>query len=434
MKPQSTSATETMTSPSSLPRAQELTRRGALRETIGRQVARLCYQTHGESLRAVVLTGSLARDEATLVEERKSWRLLGDAEFLVIFHARTSLPPKVVMGFLRQNIETSISRLGIAGEVCLSAAHPSYLRRLQPHIFAYELRNCGKVLWGDSEILTCIPSFSTSDIPLEDGWRLLSNRMVEQLEELEGLELRPKVLPRRLLYRTIKLYIDMATSYLLFAGEYAPTYAERAERLRKLADAQVTGEKAPFELRRFSDRVSECTQWKLTGTEICSSSDLARSGELGFSWWEEAIEYAQLLWRWELAFLAKTTGQASNQELMERWMKRQPISRRLRGWLRVVRDQGLDRSWKNWPHWAGLAWGGSPRYRVYQAASEVFFELPCLLKDAEKFLQGNSGWEKVRSFLPVVLTSEQSQKLSDWRGLAKEIAWNYKKFLVETQS
>src|ERR1700687_5692466 len=137
MRPQTTLETEAMTARNPLTLGHELARTGALRETIGNQVARLCFQTYGQSLRAVVLTGSLARDEATFVEERKSWRLLGDAEFLVIFHARAPLSPKVAMGFLRQNIETSISRLGIASEVCITAAQPKYLRGLRPSIFAY---------------------------------------------------------------------------------------------------------------------------------------------------------------------------------------------------------------------------------------------------------------------------------------------------------
>jgi hypothetical protein len=411
-----------------------LARTDALRETIGKQVAQLCFQTHGQSLRAVVLTGSLARDEATLVEEKKDWRLLGDAEFLLIFHTRAPLPRTVAMGFLRQNIEASISRFGVTSEICVTAAYPKYLRSLRPSIFAYELRNCGKVVWGDPEILTCIPSFSSSDIPWEDGWRLLSNRMVEQLEVLEDLEQKPKLLSSRLYYRTVKLYLDMATSFLLFAGEYAPTYKERAQRLRMRADTQPADDKAPFNLRQFCDRVSECTQWKVSGTALSNSRYLAPTVELGFSWWEEAVGYAQLLWRWELACLAGSDGQAGNQELMEKWMKRQPISRRFRGWLRVVRDQGWDHGWKNWPHWAGLAWGASPRYRVYQAASEVFFQVPSLLKNAVEIQHVNVGWEKVRALLPVVLEFGQSQKLSDWRRLAKEIAWNYKKFLVETRS
>src|SRR5882762_4987497 len=152
MRPQSTLETEAMTARHPLTLGHELARTNALRETIGNQVARLCFQTHGESLRAVVLTGSLARDEATLVEEKKNWRLLGDAEFLVLFHTRAPLPREAAMGFLRQNIQTSISRLGITSEICVTAAYPKYLRSLRPSIFAYEFRNCGKVVWGDPEI------------------------------------------------------------------------------------------------------------------------------------------------------------------------------------------------------------------------------------------------------------------------------------------
>jgi len=376
----------------------------------------------------------LARDEATLIEEEKSWRLLGDAEFVLIFHSHASLPPKVATDFLRQNIETSISRLGIVGEVSLSAAHPRYLSRLRPHIFAYELRSCGQVLWGDPEILTRIPSFSASDIPLEDGWLLLSNRMVELLEALEGLEHRPNILPRRLFYRTIKLYLDMATSYLLFVGAYGPTYAERARRLRLLADTQPADDKAPLDLRRFSDRVSECTQWKLLETDLNSFSSSVPVSELGWSWWEEAVGHAQALWLWELARLTRSDGGPTDQQLLQRWMRCQPMPRRLKGWLYIVRDQGWHRSWRNWPRWARLAWRASPRYWVYEVASEVFSQLPDLLTTTDEKQCPNANWEELRSFLPLVPGLEQGQKLPDWRRLVKDIAWNYKKFLVETRS
>ena len=437
MRPRSKLTPEAVTGRNSSTRGHEFGKTGALRETIGSQTARFCFQTHGESLRAVVLTGSLARDEATLVEERKSWRLLGDAEFLLIFHPRASLPPKVALGFLRQNIETSILGLGIAGEVSLSAAHPKYLRSLRPHIFAYELRNCGKVFWGDPKILTYIPSFSASDIPLEDGWRLLSNRMVEQLEALEGLEQRPKVLPRRLLYRTIKLYLDMATSFLLFAGEYAPSYAERARRLRILADTQPADDKAPFDLHRFSDRVSECTQWKISENELQSPSSAELALESDFSWCEEAVVDARKLWRWELARLAGTTGQASNKELLERWMKCQPAYRRLRGWLVVLRKEGWHRSWKNWPRWTRLGWCGSPRDWTYAAASELFFQLPHPFEPIGQVGQVRGNCETAFVHLPVVRHAELDLRVlskPDWQQVASIVRWNYRRFLEETRS
>src|SRR6266403_2168182 len=437
MRPQPTLETETMTARIPPTHVHELAKTGALRETIGKQVARLCFQMHGESLQAVVLTGSLARDEATLVEEGKRWRLLGDAEFLLIFHTHASLPRTVAMGFLRQNIETSISRFGVTSEICVTAAYPKYLRSLRPSIFAYELRNCGKVVWGDPEILTCIPSFSSSDIPWEDGWRLLSNRMVEQLEVLEDLEQKPKLLSSRLHYRTVKLYLDMATSFLLFAGEYAPTYKERAQRLRMLADTQPADDKAPFNLRQFCDRVSECTQWKLSEADPNSLSCLAAPVKLGFSWCEEAGIHARKLWRWELARLVRSPGEVSNQDLIERWMKCQPVSRRIRGWLFVLRKEGWHRRWKNWPRWARLGWCGSPRDWTYAAASELFFQLPSPLEPPGQAGQVYGKCETAFVHLPVIRHVELNQRAlskTNWQQAASVVRWNYRRFLEETRS
>jgi hypothetical protein len=433
MKPESTLATEVVTSRDLLNRGHELSNKGALREIIGRQVAQFCFQTHGESLRAVVLTGSLARNEATLVKEEKSCRLLGDAEFLLIFHTHAPLPPKLAMSLLRQNVESSISGLGIAGEITFSAAHPKYLRSLCPHIFAYELRNCGQVVGGDSEILRHIPSFSAADIPLEDGWRLLSNRMVEQLEGLEVLEQKPNLLPPRLHYRTVKLYLDMATSFLLFAGEYAPTYEERAQRLRVLADSQRAEDRTPFNLRQFCDRVSECTQWKLSEINCGTSSISQPIVGLDSTWWEEAVGYAQALWGWELGLLTGSTGEVDNQELLKRWMNCQPVYRHFAGWLYVLRNQGWHRSWRNWPRWCRLAWRAAPRYWVYGAASEVFARLPGLPEEVGAG-PTDADWERLRAFLPVIPGSEKYSHLPCWGTLAKEIAWNYRTFLAETVS
>jgi hypothetical protein len=406
--------------------------KGELREAISSEASRLCFETHGESLRAVVLTGSLARDEATLVRDKEGCRLLGDAEFLLIFHDGVALPSKTATSVLCRTIETSVSQQGIVAEIKFSAAYGKYLQRLRPEIFAYELRSCGRVVWGDAEILKCMPRFVASDIALEDGWRLLSNRMIELIMELEPLQKRPQFLPCPVVYRTIKLYLDMATSLLLFAGEYASTYSERACRLRALADAQPS--LVPFDLRHFSDRVSECTQLKLSVVAPNRSSDSTAISEHGFSWWKEAVEYAQQLWRWELAFLTGTTGQASSQELLRRWMSGQPAFGRLRGWLYVVRDQGWHQSWKNWPRWTRLAWHASPRYWVYGVASEAIPRLICLLEGANGTQGMDADWERMRLHLPVVPKLAQRHEISDWPRLAKEICWNYEKFLTETRA
>src|SRR5207244_1226919 len=150
----------------------------------------------------------------TFVPEGEYWNLLGDGEFLLIFHARAGLPPAADLSRLCRGIEEELQRQRIRCHLSLSAAHATYLQRLKPHIFAYELRACGQVIWGEPDILSLIPSFSPADIPAEDGWRLLCNRIIEELEVVGDLAEGQEHLSRELYYCTVKLYLDMATSLL----------------------------------------------------------------------------------------------------------------------------------------------------------------------------------------------------------------------------
>ena len=409
-------------------------RTSTLREIISARVAQQCSRVYGTSLKTVILTGSLARDEATLLPEEYGWRFLGDAEFLLIFCDRASLPNKINTRALQEEIEASMFQAGISGEVNLSAVHRTYLRRLPPDIFAYELRNCGQVVWGDREILESIPHFSRADIPSEDGWRLLSNRMLEHLETFEELRQKPNVLSQHAFYRTVKLYLDMATSFLVFTGKYAPTYAERAQYLAALAEEPCNNAKIPFDLARFSQRVTDCTNWKISESERGRSVSPSFVTEADFVWWEEAVGNAENLWRWELEQLTHQGGQVATQELLKRWMRRQQFSRRLRGWLYVARDQGWLRSWRQWPRWAQLAWRASPRYWVYGVAHEMFAGGSRRFKRDSAYADGDMNWEELRLCLPVRPALQGWHKLSDWSRLSKEVAWNYEQFLAATRA
>lgn len=410
-------------------------RTSALREFIGAHVAEQCLQVFGVSLKALILTGSLARDEATLLPEEYGWRFLGDAEFLLIFRDRVPLPNKLSTRTLQEDIEASMFQAGISGQVNLSAAHAAYLRRLRPDIFAYELRHCGQVIWGDNEILEDIPHFSPAGIPLEDGWRLLSNRMLEHLETFEEARQKPKVLSHQVFYRTVKLHLDMATSFLVFTGKYAPTYAERAQCLAALAEEPCDSAKMPFDLRRFSQQVMECTEWKISASKRSRSLSSSFFSKPGFVWWEEAVGYAENLWRWELERLTHQGGQVAAEELLKCWMRRQNFPRRLQGWLFVARDQGWLRSSKQWPRWVRLAWRASPRYWMYGVAHEMFTRGNRRLRLGSVSADSDINWEELRSRLPVTLPVLPGwHELSNWSRLSKEVAWNYEQFLTTTRA
>ncbi len=398
------------------------------------EVTRLATNKFVNQLHAIVLTGSLARDEATFVQELQGWKLLGDSEFLLVFREGFSLPSGRMLNFLCREIEKEAAANGLECQVTLGAVYPSFLRELQPHIFSYEFRTCGKVVWGEPTILSLVPFFSPSEIPLEDAWRLLCNRMIELLEVAPQLPERPNALPRTVFYRTVKLYLDMATSLLVFAGAYEPTYLKRAERLRKLTQDPTIRYEFPFDLHSFSQRVSSCTEAKLLGTSVDNYQSSTGTSAVGLAFWEEAITYGQLLWRWEVARLTNTRDQVSDRQLLWKWMRLQPVHGRLRGWLYVLRKQGWHRSWRQWPRWMRRAWRASPRYWVYAVTRELFFSLPRLMKSDSQKPHVDADWEELRSWLPRLRNLKRSKELPVWKELAADLVSNYREFLVDTRA
>jgi hypothetical protein len=289
------------------------------------------------------------------------------------------------------------------------------------------------VVWGEPQILSLIPAFSPSDIPLEDGWRMLCNRMVELIEVIDSWVEKPLDPSPSGRYRMLKLYLDMATSFLLFQGAYAPTYRERAERLRALADDAGVNRKGPFPLRGFAERVTFCTQFKLQGGDRVEARAVAEPLEGMFSW-AELVAYAKGIWRWELERLTDEPHQLSERELMRSWMRRQPAHKRLRGWASALRRRGWYRSWRQWPHWIKLGWRASPRYCVYAAASELLFRLPVILSGDGPGPEVDAHLRRIRSWLPVAGDLSATGGNLGWRDVAADIAWNYRAFVKATRS
>jgi hypothetical protein len=225
-------------------------------------------------------------------------------------------------------------------------------------------------------------------------------------------------------YRTVKLCLDLAASLLLFLGQYAPTYVARSARLDLLAENLPGGDGLPFPLQPFASMVQRLTQWKA----VCPSATL----EMDTQFRQKVWDYARRLWRWELLRLTGGATLISNSRLMRDWMQSQPLNRRLRGWASLARKHGCLRGWRAWPHWLRLGTKGSPRYWIYGAACELFFQLPALMGDCEdvcpdRFLRTWSDW------LPVSPPQPASGNLL-WQQLASAVTWNYRQFLTETSS
>jgi hypothetical protein len=377
-------------------------------------------------LRAIVLTGSLARCEGTWTYNKLSgvYSLGGDAEFLVVFEEENRLPSAQQVRELTQATEIRLHEESVEAHLGLSPIAPRYLQRLRPHIFAYELLRHGRVIWGDKDILSLAPGFSIRDIPLEDGFQILLNRIIELLEALCSSSALTSDVVR---YRAMKLWLDMATSFLLFRGQYESTYRSRAERLRQIASR--TGDDgepmdAPITPSRFSERVSVATDFKLSpssGAGRVVPEDLV-----------ELIEDARSLWRWELEHLTGQSGGVSDDELLNQWRNSEELPARIRGWAATAKRHGLWRSAYALHRWARLVLRGSPRRLVYSVASRVFFRLPAILSEDGNGLSG--AYVEVTQpiyELPVVNKRETEDS---WQGIGRAIAWNYHQFLETTRS
>ncbi len=388
-----------------------------VRETVAATVAHL-----GQRLKAIVLTGSAARSEATVLRLTNGWSFLGDCEFILVFQPREVLPESEKLSEIHTEIESRLLQLGIACPVGLSPVHPSYLARLGPQVYSFELKERGRVVWGDPNILTLIPACSADDIPREDAWRLVCNRMIEQLSVASNTPRPSPELTLRPDYRTVKLALDLATSLLLFCGEYAPSYQERSARLLKLAEKsfQIPGQ--PFALWPFAELVQRLTCWK-----ICPASGEAETfASLQPTVWD----YAARLWHWELYQLIGEPSELPDPNPMFHWMQLQPVRKRLQGWASLVRRCGLVKSFAQSPRWWRLGRRASPRYWIYSAAGELFFRLPYLMGDGEPALP-NHSLETWRDWLPIRPREESG---ISWRQLARDINWNYQHFLMGTIS
>ncbi len=397
----------------------------ALREVICEEVRAVCTHFFGARIRAIILTGSLARDEGTFSRPGDMWTSPGDAEFLIIASRRTFLPSAEEIGDVRRQINNRLLLRKISCKVDLGAAYVNYLRNLPPHIFSYELRECGKVIWGDSSVLNLIPRFPVQQLALEDAWQLLCNRLIELLAFPVELASNGSRSSAKFRYHIQKLYLDMATSFLVFVRAYAPGYQRRQEILSRLAEEKPCRDEYPFDLREFAVLLAVCTKRKLSCVDGDEGAVPLDPGE--------AIRTAHRLWRWELEQLTGAEEALADCDLIGRWMHGAPFQQRVRGWLVVLSACGWHKSIGSWARWLKLGREASPRGCIYFVASGILFKFL-----GERTRSHETDWRKdataLMDFLPMRKPDAEARASVRWEDLASDATWNYQRFLVGSRS
>ena len=281
----------------------------------------------------VLLTGSFARGEGTVIPNPRSGsRWLSDVECLVVVRAGV-VSKQEIQRAMRQverdtNSESGVAARGIKVE--LRAILIEGMLRLRPAIFTRELCEHAKLIWGDPDSIPAprIPIRGVSISP-HDAFRLLNNRIIEQIAvRSEYADLASD--STAVAYSLAKFWIDLGTSLSVFLGCYLPGYLSRQKPVEDalLAHPEILGAEMSGRLIcRFRNAMAQ----KL-GHARFASGDLAPE-------FNEAVKIARATWNWESAQLTGATAAGGDWRwIFARLGSLETAAQRLRDWARVLRQ------------------------------------------------------------------------------------------------
>jgi hypothetical protein len=102
------------------------------------------------------------------------------------------------------------------------------LRKVEPMIKYYEIRESAKIIYG-RDVRKDMPKFSLSEIPLEEGLRFIMNRMSLLIECFNPEKMEDLQTKKTIMYYISKNYLSCAESLLLLNGKFQSSYKKRAE-------------------------------------------------------------------------------------------------------------------------------------------------------------------------------------------------------------
>lgn len=363
-----------------------------VRELLARCVALLTDRVAARDLAGIVLTGSFARGEGTVLAVNGHLRVLGDIEVFVVVRSTAD------WGALRRDLAGLGRHAGVAlggerlrVELEFGPIGLDYLlRRARPSIFIHDLARHGKVLYGPADLLAGLRAAGAAPIPREDALFLVFNRTIEQLEAYDRLETLGGESLLDLAYLRPKLLLDLAGSVLAFRGIHASSYARRPAAFARAVAA--TPGLAALLPGSFQSELERAARIKLDPTEDDLLPRLEDPGERR-AWIRRAlvgsVPAVTAVLRWELEELLGDTGDL--RALLDRYLRAQPIMRRVWDWAKLALHPmpaplplGPLRS-------ARLFRRGTPRALLYTAGALAYRALET----------GETGTDDIAALLPV---------------------------------
>jgi hypothetical protein len=208
------------------------------------------------------------------------------------------------------------------------------IKRLRPAIFSREMLEHGKLLWGEPAALP-LPRWWQErrvDIPLLDGFRLLNNRIVQQIDARWHYEKFGDVDVLHS-YTLQKFWIELATSLSVFLGRYRTSYRERREELTSYfkSNPDFLGDTGRLLVARLSDAIE--VKLGRVPPPPCSSEAF-----------DEAARAAAVVWYWETdQLLLRNSSNAGWRSVLSRIRHVETYTQRIRDWARLLNRKSSSR-------------------------------------------------------------------------------------------
>jgi hypothetical protein len=321
-----------LSSPGSFPLSADPAFQNEVRRELDNLVACVCAVPAARCFTGLLLTGSFARGEGTVVAGHAgASRWLSDVECLVVFTARI-VPRREIRRALMQiaaglNGEAANRARGIKVE--LKAITAEGMTRLRPTIFTRELYEHSKLLWGDPAAVPMPPVWPDgAAVTRHDAFRLLNNRIIEQIAVRDEIS-RGRYDEVAARYSLAKFWIDLATSLSVFFGCYQPGYRSRQ---RPFEDAlqkrpEILGAASSEQLLRHFRCAMDLKLGQSPLIACDPSSEFATAAGI-----------ARAVWNWESGqMLRKARGSSDWRSIFKRLNGLQTAAQRVRDWGRLFR-------------------------------------------------------------------------------------------------
>jgi len=348
-----------------------------IREALEQCVAHLTRRVRPPSLVAVVLTGSFARGEGTVVQAGDALKVLGDLEFFVVVPtAAEARRRRETLGVWARELGQRLAARGLLVDVEFGPIQADFFaRRARPSIFVHDLREHGKVLWGPPELLEAIPPFEPPAIPREDAVHLVFNRAIEQLAAWNRLAALDGTAVLDAAYQRLKLVLDLAGSALAFAGSHTALYRRRpAAFARLVAETPSLAAHLPA---GFLDELAAAARAKVDPAGGFPAPPAGARPAEQRAWLRQrllaAIPLVAGVLRWELAQLLDRGGELD--DLLEGFIRRPSWFRRAREWAKLVLNPLPSPRPISHTGAARLFWRSTPRGVLYAAGLRAYLAL-----------------------------------------------------------